>query len=306
MNTPLFSHQPSPIIQIKSDLLEQYQVQVLIKRDDLLQPTGDQAFCGNKVRKLKYNLEAARSTGHHQLLTFGGAYSNHIAAVAKAGKSYGFQTIGVIRGEVHAVLNPTLAQAVKDGMTLHYLDRVSYRQKSMDAVRGQLKEKFGDFYLIPEGGTNDLAIKGCHEIIYELENQLDVFPDYLAVACGTGGTIAGIIQACAGRGQVIGVSALKGDFMSAEVRNLLGPDFPHSNWGVQCDFHFGGYAKFPAELRNFVQKFKQEHGIVLDPIYTSKLVFGIFSLVQRNFFKKGVKIVIVHSGGLQGWKGIRL
>ena len=292
---------PSPIVPLP---IAKATIQVVIKRDDLLQPTGDHRYCGNKVRKLQYNLAAAKAQGYQQLLTFGGAYSNHIAAVARAGKRYGFKTIGIIRGEAHSPLNPTLADAVKDGMQLAYLDRTSYRKKQDVEIIARFKQQFGDFYLIPEGGTNTLALKGCAEIVTELATQLDYFPDFICAACGTGGTLAGIIQACAGRGQVLGVSALKGDFMGQEIRKLLGKDFPYQNWSVRTDYHFGGYAKFPWELRRFVEDFQKEYGILLDPIYTSKLFYGLLDLIQQDFFPIGSNIVVVHSGGLQGWKGI--
>lgn len=292
---------PSPITRLGSPSLDKFQVQLLVKRDDLLQPTGDHRFCGNKVRKLKYNLQAARAEGFDQLLTFGGAFSNHIAAVASAGRIYGFQTIGVIRGEPHLPLNPTLAQAKADGMKLHYLDRATYRQKSSSAVLDQLSAIFGKSYVLPEGGTNALALEGCTELAMEIKHQLDGWPDYLAAAFGTGGTLAGLIRACAGESQVLGVSSLKGNWMSKEITKLLGKDHQFQNWQIFNQYHFGGYAKFPTELQNFTRKFEDTHGIKLDPIYTSKLFYGIMDQISHGFFPNGAKIVIVHSGGMQGW-----
>lgn len=304
MADPLAHHPMSPITSISSELTEKAQIGLLVKRDDLLCPGNDQEWCGNKVRKLKYNLAAAKAQGHTQLLTFGGAYSNHIAAVARAGQYYGFETIGIIRGEAHTPLNPTLQQAVENGMRLHYLNRATYRRKHLPEVTQSLRDQFGDHYLIPEGGTNDLALRGAGEIIPEVINQLGSLPDYLAVACGTGGTLAGMIRACEGSSQLIGISSLKGSFMTKEVQQLLGRNFPHHNWQIYSDYHFGGYAKFPESLRQFVQSFEQEHHILLDPIYTAKLAFGVLDLIAKGTFPRGSSVLIVHTGGLQGWKGM--
>lgn len=301
----MFTYSPSPITPLQSAHLRKHQVQVLIKRDDLLQPAGDQRLCGNKVRKLKYNLEAARAEGFKRLLTFGGAYSNHIAALARAGQVYGFQTVGVIRGEAHHPLNPTLAQAVADGMQLHYLDRQSYRQKDHPEIHQRLRETFGDYFFLPEGGTNALALKGCAEMIPEIALQLNGLPDYIALACGTGGTIAGLIQGCRGRSHLIGVSALKGNFMQAEVQKLLKGNNPPANWEIFFQYHFGGYAKFPTALQTFVRELEREHQITLDPIYTAKLFYGIIDQIQKGFFPKGTRLLLIHSGGLQGWNGFK-
>lgn len=291
---------PSPITELEAEVLKKKQIRLLVKRDDLLQPAGDRRFCGNKVRKLQYNLIAARQTGYDQLLTFGGAYSNHIAAVARAGKLYGFRTIGVIRGELHEPLNPTLDRATADGMQLHYLDRATFRQKHQPEIRQQLLELYGKSYILPEGGTNELAMQGCAELAGEIEQQLGRLPDYLAVACGTGGTMAGLIRGCAGKCQVLGVSALKGNWMSKEITGLLGDDHNYTNWQVFTQYHFGGYAKFPEELKEFTRRFKEEYDIQPDPIYTSKLFFGILDQINQGFFPSGASIVMVHTGGLQG------
>lgn len=293
-------YDPSPITELRFPEWEERQLQLFVKRDDLLRPAGDDRFCGNKVRKLKYNLEEARKQGFTQLLTFGGAYSNHIAAVARAGKVYGFSTIGVVRGEPHDPLNPTLAGAVADGMQLHYLDRTSFRQKNDPEIQRQLLELFGRSYVLPEGGTNELALKGCAELASEIALQLGVWPAYLAVACGTGGTMAGLIRGCAGQSRVLGVSALKGNWMPAEIEKLIGKDPSQSNWEVFTQYHFGGYAKFPPALKDFLLTFEQQYGMALDPVYTAKLFFGILDQIRSGYFPIGSKIVVVHSGGLQG------
>jgi 1-aminocyclopropane-1-carboxylate deaminase/D-cysteine desulfhydrase-like pyridoxal-dependent ACC family enzyme len=206
----------------------------------------------------------------------------------------------VIRGEAHKTLNPTLAQATADGMRLHYLDRTSYRQKHTKEVQEQLLDLFGKSYILPEGGTNELALKGCAELATEIKTQLGHWPAYLAVACGTGGTMAGLIKGCAGESQVLGASALKGNWMPEEIEKLLGEKGRWKNWRVFSRYHFGGYAKFPPELRSFIRDFQQEYGIRLDPIYTGKLFYGILDQIREGFFPKGSSVVVVHSGGLQG------
>ncbi|MCB0631859.1 MAG: pyridoxal-phosphate dependent enzyme, partial [Lewinella sp.] len=200
--------------------------------------------------------------------------------------------------------NPTLSRAVANGMQLLYLDRSTYRRKHLPEVIEPLRNQYGNFYLIPEGGTNELALQGSEEIIPEIESQLGRLPDHLTVTCGTGGTLAGMIRACAGRSRLLGISSLKGNFMTSEVQKWLGEAFPYQNWQVNSDYHFGGYAKFPGILRQFVYTFEQEHGILLDPVYTSKLAYGVLDLIEKGYFPKGSTVLMIHTGGLQGWMGI--
>ena len=290
----------TPIVAIHEPLFEQKQVKVFMKREDMNHPV----VSGNKWRKLKYNLEAARVEGYSTLLTFGGAYSNHIYAVAGAGQALGFKTIGIIRGEEIIPLNPTLSAARAMGMSLHYMDRSTYRLKNTTEIIESLQARFGDFYLIPEGGTNPLAIKGAGEMVTELEDPYD----YYCLAVGTGGTIAGVISALSGQKQVIGFSALKGDFLQNEVKQLL-LDFNgshHDNWLIDSNYHFGGYAKIKPELLDFMQSFELRHSILLEPIYTAKALFGLYHLIQTDHFPKGSRILFIHTGGLQGRKGFRL
>ncbi|MEM8523626.1 MAG: pyridoxal-phosphate dependent enzyme [Bacteroidota bacterium] len=283
---------PSPVQELSDSLLQEKKVRLFIKRDDLIHPI----ISGNKWRKLKYNLEAAKAQKHNTLLTFGGAFSNHIVATAVAGQVYGFQTIGIIRGEEYLPLNPTLQLAKESGMKLIYVTRSEYRTKDRLALAKSLIST--PFYFIPEGGTNQLALKGCQEILMENENQSF---DYICVSCGTGGTVSGIIQAAKTTQRVIGFSALKGDFLKQEITNLL--DQKYDNWTLQTDYHFGGYAKFKPELIEFVNQFKAEHSIQLDPIYTGKLFYGVFDLIEQHHFPESSKILIVHTGGLQGIRG---
>ena len=278
---------------------------MLIKRDDLLHPPDDFCFCGNKWRKLKYNLIQAKAAGYRQLLTFGGAYSNHIAAVASAGALFGFSTIGIIRGEEHLPLNPTLLHAKEQGMHLQYMRRSEFRRKQEPEVLQKIEEQFGPAYVLPEGGTNASALQGVEELVAELRAQTAIDArTSVAVSCGTGGTMAGIILGMAGQGKVIGFPALKGDFMKGEVKQLLAnEDASWENWSIQADYHFGGYAKHKPELVTFMADFTQQYGIKLDPIYTSKLFFGVLDLIEQGVFEAGCKVIVVHTGGLQGIKG---
>lgn len=298
------SHAPTPLESLASP---QAGVQLFIKRDDLLHPPKDIHFCGNKWRKLKYNLLKAKEEGHSQLLTFGGAYSNHIAAVASAGQLFGFKTIGIIRGEEHPVLNPTLRHATQMAMTLQYWNRSNYREKNSPEALARLRQSFGEFYLLPEGGTNQLALQGVAELVDELHQQLSIDSQtYIALSCGTGGTMAGIIRGLQGQGHVLGFPALKGNFMPDEVRRCLGTEAKDlTNWSMQNTYHFGGYAKHQPELLDFLDFFQVEYGIELDPIYTAKLCFGVLDLLKKGFFPPGSKVVVVHTGGLQGMAGFK-
>lgn len=275
--------------------LKKLSLSLSIKREDLIHPF----VSGNKYRKLKYNLAKAKTMGCKVLLSFGGAYSNHIAAVASAGEMYGFGTIGIIRGDELAFeneLNPTLAFAVKCGMQLKYVTREAYRGKTSLDFMETLKSEFGDFYFIPEGGTNDLAVKGCEEIL----DLKDEAYDYICCSVGTGGTIAGLINASASHQKVLGFPALKGDFLQEDIRKFAVRD----NWELKTNYHFGGYGKIKPELITFINRFNKAYHIPLDPIYTGKMMFGIFDLIDKGFFPKDSKLLAIHTGGLQGIHGV--
>ena len=293
--------QPSPIQAINSPFLAERNIRLLLKRDDLLHPH----ISGNKWRKLKYNIKFFKENNFKRLLTFGGAFSNHIAALAAAGNAYNFETIGIIRGECPKKLNPTLAFAAEQGMHLKYISRSEYQHKYDPTFQEKLLCEFGNCYILPEGGTNALAIKGCQEIIEETKVQLQKMPDLICICFGTGGSISGIITALAGNKKIMGFSALKGNWMEREVTNLLQQyNYPnYNNWRINSDFHFGGYAKWQAELVDFINQFKQEHQIQLDPIYTGKMMYGIFDLIEQNQIEPNSTILAIHSGGLQGIKG---
>jgi 1-aminocyclopropane-1-carboxylate deaminase/D-cysteine desulfhydrase-like pyridoxal-dependent ACC family enzyme len=280
------------IQELKSQLFEQKRLQILVKREDQNHPF----VSGNKWWKLKYNLEEAIRLKHHTLLTFGGAYSNHIYGAAAAGRELGLKTIGVIRGEETLPLNHTLSFAKNGGMYLHYVSREAYRKKSEPEFIKSLADRFGDFYLIPEGGTNLLAIKGCSEFAKQLNTEIDF--DYLCLAVGTGGTIAGVIEGLDSSKNIIGFSALKGGtFLMDDIRKSLTTD--HHNWTLQADYHFGGYAKSTEQLLKFIQEMKGEYHLPLDEVYTAKMLWGVVDLVQKDYFKEGSTILILHTGGLQ-------
>ena len=276
-------------------VLQEKQVSLTIKREDLIHPL----ISGNKYRKLKYNIEAAKTQAYHTLLTFGGAFSNHIAATAYAGKLHGLKTIGLIRGEELAQkweTNPTLSLASEHGMQFKFISRDDYRSKNSEDFINRLKLEFGSFYLLPEGGSNTLAIKGCEEILTAEDTQFDI----LCSSIGTGGTIAGIINASNPNQRVLGFPSLKGDFLKEDIRNFT----KRENWQLQTDYHFGGYAKVSAELIHFINDFKAQTQIPLDPIYTGKLIYGILDLVNTDYFKPKTKILAIHTGGLQSISGM--
>ena len=288
----------TPIVQINDPIFEKYGVELFIKREDQTDPI----ISGNKYRKLKYNLLNARDNGLNTLLTFGGAYSNHIHAVAYAGHKFGFNTIGVIRGEETLPLNPTLKDASSYGMKFHYMSRTDYRNKMAPNLIEKLKKQYGFFYLVPEGGSNALAVNGCTEILDKNEKDFE----HICCACGTGGTIAGIIASLNGSKKVWGFPALKnGEFLKKDISNLVDSynSKSYNNWDLITKYHFGGYAKYNTDLIGFINQFKRQHSIQLDPIYTGKLLFAIYEEIKLGFFKNGEKILAIHTGGLQGIKG---
>ena len=268
---------------------------LVIKREDQLHPD----ISGNKLRKLKYNILEAKRLNKSTLLTFGGAYSNHIAAVAALGKEYGFKTIGIIRGEelVDKVsINATLSFAKSCGMLLYFISREEYRKKDELFFSENLKSIYVDFYLLPEGGTNDFAVKGCAEILTNKDTSFD----YVCSSVGTGGTIAGLIKSSNSLQTVLGFSALKGTFQTSYINKFT----RKKNYRILDDYCFGGYAKVNAELIEFMNDFKNKTTVSLDPIYTGKMIFGIFDLINKGYFKENSTILAVHTGGLQGINGM--
>lgn len=268
-------------------------IELYVKREDLLH----KEISGNKFRKLKYNFKEANRLGFSKIVTFGGAYSNHIAATAVAGGIYGMQTVGIIRGDElvsNYMNNPTLKKAYEDGMRFEFISRTKYRERNDIGFLEILKKTYPDSYIVPEGGTNEVAVLGCEEI---LKSQ-DSFFDVICCAVGTGGTLSGLINSSHDNQKIIGFPALKGDFLSEDIRKFVGEKI---NWELNLEYHFGGYGKMTKELMLFIKKFQVDTGILLDPVYTCKMMFGVLDLIEKRKFKKGSKILAIHTGGLQGW-----
>jgi 1-aminocyclopropane-1-carboxylate deaminase len=284
----------SILTKVDDRLLDQYQVELWIKRDDLLHPV----ISGNKWRKLKYVLDAAMSSGMHTIVSMGGAYSNHLHALAYACHVVGLKTIGIIRCEQPRQLNPTLLDMQQWGMTLKFVSRSDYKDfrqfKNWHDVPGLTS---GQFWL-PEGGSTALALKGVVELVHEI----DILYDVLCLPCGTGTTLAGIISATSEKISVLGFSALKNaDFLSADVESLV--DSPVSDWQLIPDYHFGGFAKTTAELTAFIKNFEKMTAIPIEPVYTGKMMFGLYDLIKKRYFNPGQRIIALHTGGLQGKRG---
>ena len=280
--------------------LKRKGLRLTVKREDLLHPY----ISGNKFRKLKYNLKEAKDKGYSTILTFGGAFSNHISAFAYAGKLHGFKTIGVIRGDELAddfekVLteNPTLRFAHSNGMEFKFVSRSKYREKANPEFIDSLISELGRFYLVPEGGTNELAVKGCEEIL----TAHDASYDYICVSVGTGGTISGLINRASEEQNVVGFPSLKGNFLEDAIRKNI---HDGKKWELIKEYHFGGYAKINEKLISFINDFYQQTTIPLDPVYTGKMMFGIMDLVKKDFFKSNSSILAIHTGGLQGIEGM--
>lgn len=292
----LFEHLPSSPNQ-KIDLapfgIE--NCELFIKREDLLHPH----ISGNKFRKLKYNLLEAIAQKHDALVAFGGAYSNHIAATAAAAKEVGIKSIGIIRGEElesKIESNPTLIFARNCGMELLFVSRERYKERDSAEFTSYLSKLPQRYYLLPEGGTNALAVEGCSEIISEAEREFD----YICTAVGTGGTLAGIVNSSFNHQTILGFSALQGKFQSSLVKQFTSK----SNFEILDAYCFGGYGKVNEQLISFLNNFKDRSGILLDPVYTGKMIFGILDLLKLGYFEENSRILAVHTGGLQGILGM--
>lgn len=286
-----FGH--SELTPVHDDKLHQLRIKLYIKRDDLLHPV----ISGNKWRKLKYILDHALKLGASTLISMGGAFSNHLHALAFVGKCLNMKTIGYVRGELSNPLNPTLIDLLDWGMELRFVSRSEYRQLRQYKHHNSLPGQFSDQYWIPEGGASDLALQGVSEIVDEIDMKLD----HLWVTCGTATTLAGLLSKASANCQVSGVAALKGaGFLANEVKRLLPNEPVPCQWQILLDYHFGGFAKSTPELQQFIKKFEDKHGIPLEPIYTGKLLYAVFDMLDKGYFKPGQSIVVLHTGGLQG------
>jgi 1-aminocyclopropane-1-carboxylate deaminase len=285
----LLSYSATPVLEIQNPAVTRAGVKLFIKREDLNHPL----VSGNKWWKLKYNLAEAINTNKHTLLTFGGAYSNHIYATAAAARELSLNAIGIIRGEEHLSINPIIQFARDAGMQLHFVSRELYRQKNTDGFLQQLAKDFGDCYVIPEGGSNELAVKGVTEFAGSLRGN-DF--DYACCPVGTGGTLAGLINGFKGAAMVVGISVLKnGTFLNDEVRQL---GAYNDNWMIRTEYDFGGYAKSTPRLSAFINDFWKSFGIPVEPVYSGKLMAAIFDLLDKGFFKRGSRVLAIHTGGI--------
>lgn len=315
-----------PLQTLQWELARRRGVEVLVRRDDLV----DANLSGNKFYKLFYNLQQAKSLGHRRLLSFGGAYSNHLYALAAAGRDFGFGTLGVIRGERPMRLSPMLQDAERWGMQLHFVSRSDYKENKGSSQEDQGKDSYcsagasefwqglhrcyGDFYRIPEGGANALGFQGTQVIGWALQQQMEGDCSYVCLACGTGSTMAGVAAGIAthaggvgSSANVLGFSVLKGEGdMAAAIIDLhQSLALEVNNWRLISGYHGGGYGKkLPRAMAGFREDFERETRLDLDPVYTAKMCWGVAQLLAQGYWPRGSRVVLVHTGGLQGRRGL--
>ncbi|MGB5445721.1 MAG: pyridoxal-phosphate dependent enzyme [Psychromonas sp.] len=311
---------PSPLQSLKHPLLDSQQLRLSVKRDDLLHPQ----ISGNKWRKLKYNLLEARKQQVDHIISFGGAYSNHLHALAAAGYHFGFNTTAIIRGESSYADNPTLKQCSAWGMQLQFVTRLEYKKRADPVYLQSLQRLYPNARIVPEGGSSLLAIPGVMETVQEIVQQAAHPVDHIVTATGSGGTLAGIVAGVRHyqpNTKVTGIAVLKNaHYLNQEIASLLTdtqlsqPQKPlladsdsnqQQEWILQTEFHHGGYAKVPVKLLDFCEQFMQQTGIPVEPIYTGKMFYGLFQLIEQGYFDKGQHIVALHTGGLQGLNGLK-
>ncbi|MET8165627.1 pyridoxal-phosphate dependent enzyme [Streptomyces sp. NPDC005329] len=289
--TDLRPRLPSPLQGVSDDRFERHGVRLLLKRDDLIHPE----LIGNKWRKLAPNLERAAG---RTLLTFGGAYSNHLRATAAAGRLLGLPTVGVVRGDELAgrPLNPSLARCAADGMRLRFVDRSTYRRKNEPDVLGKLLDAVGarDAYVVPEGGSNAAAVRGCRALGEELRGRTDV----VALACGTGGTLAGLAAGLSPGQRTLGIPVLRGGFLGEGIQALQEEAFGgrRGEWRLDERFHFGGYARLTPELETFAADFERRHAVPVERLYVAKSLYGLVALAEEGAFPRGTTVTAVITG----------
>nr|WP_234401218.1 pyridoxal-phosphate dependent enzyme [Pseudoalteromonas sp. T1lg23B] len=292
-----FNFPESPIQVISHPLLVEKQITLQVKRDDLLHPH----ISGNKWRKLKYNLHAMQQQNKSAFLTFSGPFSNHLYAASMACKLFKIEGHAIVRGPQLDENNPTIRMAHACGVHLHAVDRATYRMRNQPDYLTDLQQQFPQCHIIPEGGSNQEAVLGVKELAQSLPKS-----DYVLCATGSGGTLAGLIAACDEHVNIIGIAVLKqAQYLEQEIINLV-PEAKHAtNWQLLCDHHDGGYGKFSAELWQFCKTMKKTQQLPLEPIYTGKLFFALWQLIEQDFFPRGSRITAIHTGGLQGLDGLR-
>jgi 1-aminocyclopropane-1-carboxylate deaminase/D-cysteine desulfhydrase-like pyridoxal-dependent ACC family enzyme len=304
---------PEILVQSMSDeVCSKFGVKLDVMRLDQV----DADLSGNKWFKLKYNIQRAYKLKYSRLLSFGGYYSNHLHALAAAGHRFGFETIGVVRGVEPTIYGPTLSDLLEYGMQLKFVSRESYRNKACTQFISDLGKEFADVFIIPEGGSNVLGVKGCTEIVSHLWDDLSLAPDYIVMGCGTGATLAGVILGTKNRCQIIGVSALKGaQYLEQNVLSLITeygkyeevePIVSSDMWQIQHGYHFGGFARLTPELVNFMDEFTADVGLPLEPVYVGKSLYAIQDLVRRAVIPLGARVLLIHTGGLQGLRGMAM
>ena len=298
---------PSPLQQIQHPLLDFWQLTLFVKRDDLLHSE----ISGNKWRKLKHNLLAARARQVNHIISFGGAYSNHLHALAAAGFYFGFKTTAIIRGESHYANNPTLKKCSEWGMELQFVTRQEYKKRADPSYLQSLQALYPAAWILPEGGSNQFALPGVMETIKEIDQQAPHTVDHIVTATGSGGTLAGIVAGVTQdqlNTKVTGIAVLKNAlYLNQEIASLLAQAKINKprKWSLQTTFHQGGYAKISTALLDFCEQFSGQTGIPVEPIYTGKMFYGLFKLIEQGYFKKGEHIVALHTGGLQGLDGLK-
>ena len=289
---------PSPLEYVNHPAFREKNIRVLVKRDDLIHPE----ISGNKYRKLKYNLRFILENNIQDVITFGGAFSNHVHATAALCQAYGIRSAAIIRGEETSKSNPTLQFCVEKGMKLYFVSRTDYREKHDSPAIRQILDEFPDAFIIPEGGSNSFALQGVSEIWTELSAQMSILPDFLFASAGTGSTLAGLLTELPAKSRILGFTSLKADYLKEEIIALSG-NKNSDRFTFFTDYHFGGYAKTNRTLMDFIQSFENETGIPVDPVYNGKALFGFFDLMQKDYFSPGSMIVWLHTGGLQGKSG---
>jgi 1-aminocyclopropane-1-carboxylate deaminase len=291
---------PSPLQRLDLPVCREKKIQLFVKRDDLIHPV----LSGNKYRKSKYNLEFAFQNNIQTIITFGGAYSNHLHAIAGICHDLGLQSIGIVRGDGPDPNNSTLNWCLEKGMQLFFVNRSDYRLKEESREVSEIISKFPGAMVIPEGGANLLALPGVGEIVEELQEQLNRQPDFIFCASGTGTTAAGLLNAAPDTTRILAFSVLKTDYLRAEILNYTGED-KSSQLVFNATYHFGGYARYTPELLSFIAAKEAETGIEIDHIYNGKALYGFFDLLSKNYFPEHSTIVWLHTGGIQGKAGLR-
>ncbi len=286
----------TPLQPLTKAIFQHKNIQVWLKRDDLNHPL----IQGNKLHKLKYNLQKAKQLNCDTLISFGGAYSNHIAALSIAGKEQGFRTLAYIRGDelknTPEKWSHTLKEAHKYGMEFVFLTRQDYRKKNSDSFLKNLSQQQPNAYIIPEGGTNSLAVKGFKETINHLDIQCPEWT-HLFTAVGTGGTLSGLSKYANEKQKIQGVATLKNaGYLEEDIGKLT----PKKNWQLLTEYHGGGYAKNNPQILDIQTWFEQNFNVLLDPIYTNKMVFGFMEELRKDNIAENAKVILYHSGGLQG------